>query len=91
MTSTSVAWAAVHAAAARLDRHAEKRMVRLLQSGRCEASPAELGRWDVIVRRFPNHRLPHTRAWIDALGASGCGKPLYLLLEDDAGIAGRPV
>ena len=53
-----------------------------------EASPAELGRWDVIVRRFPNHRLPHTRAWIDALGASGCGKPLYLLLEDDTGIAG---
>jgi predicted ATP-grasp superfamily ATP-dependent carboligase/CelD/BcsL family acetyltransferase involved in cellulose biosynthesis len=51
-----------------------------------EASPAELGSWDAIVRRFPNHRLPHTRAWINSLAASGCGKPLYLLLEDGEGI-----
>lgn len=53
-----------------------------------EATAEELGRWDTIVRRFPNYRLPHTRAWIDALAASDCGRPLYLVLEDDRGIVG---
>ena len=53
-----------------------------------EATPEELANWDGIVRRFPNHRVPHLRAWIDALAASNCGTPLYLLLEDDAGIVG---
>jgi predicted ATP-grasp superfamily ATP-dependent carboligase/CelD/BcsL family acetyltransferase involved in cellulose biosynthesis len=53
-----------------------------------EATPDELSGWDAIVRRFPNHRLPHTRAWIDALVATNCGEPLYLVLEDDSGIVG---
>jgi predicted ATP-grasp superfamily ATP-dependent carboligase/CelD/BcsL family acetyltransferase involved in cellulose biosynthesis len=53
-----------------------------------EANPEELQNWDAIVRRFPNYRLPHTRAWIDALGASGCGRPLYLLLERNDDIVG---
>jgi predicted ATP-grasp superfamily ATP-dependent carboligase/CelD/BcsL family acetyltransferase involved in cellulose biosynthesis len=53
-----------------------------------EATAAELQHWDALVRRFPNHRLPHTRAWIDALAACKCGRPLYLVLEDDAGIVG---
>ena len=53
-----------------------------------EATPEELGNWDAIVRRFPNHRLPHTRAWIDALATSGCGRPLYLVLEKDEGLVG---
>ncbi|HYX82340.1 MAG TPA: GNAT family N-acetyltransferase, partial [Gemmatimonadales bacterium] len=53
-----------------------------------EASPDELAQWDTIVRRFPNHRMPHLRAWIDALAACNCGTPLYLLLEDDRGIIG---
>jgi len=53
-----------------------------------EATAEELAGWDAIVRRFPNYRLPHTRAWIDALAASNCGRPLYLLLEDDSGIVG---
>lgn len=53
-----------------------------------EATPDELRGWDAIVRRFPNHRLPHLRAWIDSLTASGCGRPLYLLLENDDGIVG---
>lgn len=53
-----------------------------------EATPAELSTWDAIVRRFPNHRLPHMRAWIEALAASNCGRPLYLLLEDDGGVVG---
>lgn len=52
------------------------------------ASEAELADWDAIVRRFPNHRMPHLRAWIDALGACNCGRPLYLLLEDDSGVVG---
>ena len=46
-----------------------------------EAQPSELDRWDELVRRFPNHRVTHTRAWIDSLVASGCGRPLYLLFE----------
>src|SRR2546430_15201898 len=50
-----------------------------------EATPDELANWDAIVRRFPNHRVPHMRAWIDALGASGCGRPLYLVLENGSG------
>jgi D-aspartate ligase len=53
-----------------------------------EASEAELAGWDAIVRRFPNHRMPHLRAWIDALAACNCGRPLYLLLEDDSGVVG---
>src|SRR3954471_2039288 len=53
-----------------------------------EASPDELAQWDEIVRRFPNTRVPHLRAWIDALAACDCGTPLYLLLEDDQGIVG---
>src|SRR5688572_17867347 len=53
-----------------------------------EASAAELTRWDDIVRGFPNYRLPHTRAWIEALAACDRGRPLYLVLEDDQGILG---
>ncbi|MGH7530646.1 MAG: GNAT family N-acetyltransferase [Gemmatimonadales bacterium] len=53
-----------------------------------EASSAEVAGWDEIVRRFPNHRLPQTRPWIEALAASGCGEPLFLVLETEAGLAG---
>lgn len=51
-----------------------------------EATAEELSGWDALVRTFPNYRMPHTRAWIDALAASNCGRPLYLLVEDDNGI-----
>ncbi|MGH7520167.1 MAG: GNAT family N-acetyltransferase, partial [Gemmatimonadales bacterium] len=53
-----------------------------------EATAEELGRWNAIVRRFPNYRLTHTRAWIDSLAANNCGRPLYLVLEDRDGIVG---
>jgi len=53
-----------------------------------EATADERANWDAIVRRFPNHRVPHLRAWIDSLAASNCGTPLFLLLEDDAGLVG---
>lgn len=53
-----------------------------------EATSEELSSWDAMVRRFPNHRLPHLRAWVDALTASGCGRPLYLVLENGGGIVG---
>ncbi|HWC73499.1 MAG TPA: GNAT family N-acetyltransferase, partial [Gemmatimonadales bacterium] len=52
-----------------------------------EATAEELRGWDALVRRFPNHRLPHLRAWIDSLTASGCGRPLYLILENGSGSA----
>ncbi|MDP3910867.1 MAG: GNAT family N-acetyltransferase, partial [Gemmatimonadales bacterium] len=53
-----------------------------------EATQEELARWDEIVRGFPNHRLPHTKPWIDALAATGCGRPLFLILENGAGVVG---
>src|SRR3954471_7382842 len=53
-----------------------------------EATQEELNNWDDMVRRFPNYRLPHTRGWIDSLGASGCGRPLYLLLEQGDELVG---
>jgi D-aspartate ligase len=53
-----------------------------------QATPAEREDWDAIVRRFPNHRLTHLRAWIEGLEASGCGTPLYLVCENGHGIVG---
>lgn len=53
-----------------------------------DATPAERSGWDELVRRFPNHRAPHTQAWIEALAASGCGRPLYLVFERDGEICG---
>lgn len=53
-----------------------------------QATLDEVGSWDAIVRGFPNYRLPHTRAWIDALVASGCGQPLFLMLERDGEVVG---
>jgi D-aspartate ligase len=53
-----------------------------------QATLDEVGSWDTIVRRFPNYRLPHTRAWIDALVADGCGQPLFLMLEQDGEVVG---
>lgn len=52
------------------------------------AVPAELDGWDTLVRRFPNCRVTHTRAWIESLAASGCGHPLYLVIEKDGEVAG---
>lgn len=46
-----------------------------------EATGAELGGWDALVEAFPNHRVVHTRAWIESLAASGCGRPLFLVFE----------
>src|SRR5262245_11096776 len=46
-----------------------------------EAQPFEIDCWDELVRQFPNHRVTHTRAWIDSLVASGFGRPLYLVFQ----------
>lgn len=53
-----------------------------------EATPAERDSWDALVRRFANHRVVHTKAWIESLEASGCGRPLYLVYEQDGHIVG---
>jgi CelD/BcsL family acetyltransferase involved in cellulose biosynthesis len=53
-----------------------------------DASPAELARWDDIVRQFDNWRIVHTRVWVEWLGACGHGRPLYLILEQDGEIVG---
>src|SRR5438093_8122583 len=53
-----------------------------------EASPLELAGWDGLVQRFDNHRIVHTRAWINWLEACGHGRPLYLILELDGQVVG---
>jgi CelD/BcsL family acetyltransferase involved in cellulose biosynthesis len=53
-----------------------------------DASAAERERWDELVGRFANHRVCHTRAWIDSLEACGFGTPLYLVFEKDGDLVG---
>jgi GNAT acetyltransferase-like protein len=53
-----------------------------------EASPSELADWDTLVRRFPNHRVVHTTAWVRSLEASGFGHPLFLVFEQSGEIVG---
>ena len=48
-----------------------------------ELSPAETSGWDALVRRFANHRVTHTLAWVRALEASGFGRPRFLVFERD--------
>lgn len=48
-----------------------------------ELSPGEIPEWDALVRRFANHRVTHTLAWIRALEASGFGHPRFLVFERD--------
>ena len=52
-----------------------------------EASAAEQGGWDAIVRRFP-HRVTHLKSWLESLEACGFGTPLYLVFERDGDIVG---
>jgi predicted ATP-grasp superfamily ATP-dependent carboligase len=53
-----------------------------------EASPAELACWDELLPQWPNHRVVHSRAWVESLRASGCGRPLYLVVEKDGETVG---
>jgi GNAT acetyltransferase-like protein len=53
-----------------------------------EASTEELAGWDSLVRRFANHRIVHTTAWIHSLEASGFGRPRFLVLEKDGDVVG---
>ena len=48
-----------------------------------EAAGPDLDRWDDIVRRFANHRVAHLRAWVQSLEASGRGRAVYLVFEQD--------
>jgi hypothetical protein len=53
-----------------------------------ELGAHELDGWDELVRRFRNHRVVHTAAWLRSLHASGFGRPLFLVLEKDDEIVG---
>jgi hypothetical protein len=53
-----------------------------------EISPAELPAWDEIVRRFSNHRMVHTMAWVRSLEASGFGRSRFLVFEKGEAIVG---
>ena len=48
-----------------------------------ELSPGEIGEWDALVRRFPNHRVTHTLAWVRSLQSSGFGRARFLVFEKD--------
>jgi CelD/BcsL family acetyltransferase involved in cellulose biosynthesis len=52
------------------------------------ASTAELAGWDQLVRRFPNHRVVHTRGWIQSLEAAGFGQPRYVIFEKNGAVVG---
>ena len=53
-----------------------------------EATTEELAGWDNLVRRFANHRIVHTKAWIHSLEASGFGRARFLVLEKDGEVVG---
>ncbi len=66
-------------------------MISLVSSGPLslrQASPEELSRWDDLVRRFANHRVVHTVAWLRSLEGSGFGRPHFLVLEKDGDVVG---
>jgi hypothetical protein len=66
-------------------------MISLLSSGRLslrQASAEELSCWDDMVRRFANHRVVHTVAWLRSLEGSGFGRPHFLVLEKDGDVVG---
>ena len=66
-------------------------MISLVASERLrvrEASTEELAGWDTLVRRFANHRIVHTTAWIHSLEASGFGRARFLVLEKDGEVVG---
>jgi Acetyltransferase (GNAT) domain len=48
-----------------------------------ELTGGQLGTWDSLVRRFANHRVVHTMAWLKSLEASGFGQALFLSFEKD--------
>jgi hypothetical protein len=43
-----------------------------------EVTGEGLSGWDQEIARFANCRVVHQRAWVEALGAAGYGRPLYL-------------
>jgi GNAT acetyltransferase-like protein len=53
-----------------------------------QASPAERLTWDDLIRRFANHRVVHTVAWLRSLEASGFGTPQFLVFEKDGDVVG---
>ncbi len=66
-------------------------MIALLSPGQLhlrQASADDLSRWDTLVRGFANHRVVHTRAWLQSLERSGFGTAQFLLLEKDGEIVG---
>ena len=52
------------------------------------ATPTELLAWDEMVRRFANHRVVHTMAWVRSLQGSGFGRAHFLVLEKNGEIVG---
>ncbi|HKE89586.1 MAG TPA: GNAT family N-acetyltransferase [Gemmatimonadales bacterium] len=46
-----------------------------------EATPAEIDCWDALIRQFPDHRVVHTRSWLQSLEASRLGTARYIVAE----------
>jgi hypothetical protein len=50
-----------------------------------QPAPAD---WDTLVRRFENHRIVHTMAWVRSLEASGFGRGRFFCFEKDGAVVG---
>ena len=53
-----------------------------------EVTGPELAGWDSMVRRFENHRVVHTLAWVRSLEASGLGRSRFFCFEKDGELVG---
>ncbi|HEX7337368.1 MAG TPA: GNAT family N-acetyltransferase [Gemmatimonadales bacterium] len=53
-----------------------------------ELSAGEVPEWDALVRRFSNHRVTHTLAWLRSLEASGFGRARLLVFEREGEVVG---
>jgi CelD/BcsL family acetyltransferase involved in cellulose biosynthesis len=53
-----------------------------------EARADELLNWDLLVRRFDNHRIVHTTSWVRSLENSTGARPLFLVFETGGDIVG---
>jgi hypothetical protein len=53
-----------------------------------QASPTERKGWDDLVRRFANHRVVHTMAWLESLEASSFGFAQFFVFEKDGEVVG---
>ncbi len=53
-----------------------------------EATPDEVREWDLLVARFPNHRLFHKTSWLRYIQTVTGSRPVHLVFEREGEIVG---